>query len=100
MLHSLFFTLVCFWVLGVQATESYTDKPQYWALLERLERLQDQYKFIEKIWLLEPSFIELNDPFHKIVMVKPSIFEDSGGILGSRKRPLKSNLAAWEVDAP
>ncbi len=99
-MYALFLAIAWFWILGVQATESYTDKPQYWALLERLERLQDQYKFIEKMWLFEPPFIELNDPFHKIIMVKPSTFEDSSGILGSRKRPFQGNLAAWEVDAP
>lgn len=96
----LILALVCFWMVQVQATESYTDKIQYRVLMERLDRLADQYKFIEKLWSLEPTSIKLDYPFYKIVMVKPSIFEDSSCILCGRKRPFQGNLAAWEVHAP
>lgn len=99
-MYALFFTIGCFWILGVQATQSYTDKPQYWALLERLERLKDQYKFIEKMKLFEPTSIKLDDPFHKILMIEPSIFEDRSCILCRRKSPFKRNLAFGEVNTP
>ena len=99
-MKALFLTLMCFWIVNVQATRSYTDKPQYWALLERLERLKDQYNFLEKIWLLEPASIKLNDPFHQILVIEPSIFEDSCRVLSSWKSPFERNLTAWEINTP
>lgn len=99
-MKALFLTLMCFWIVKVGATTSYTDKPQYMALLLRLDQLKDQYKFIEKIWSLQPTSIVLDNPLHKIFVIQPPIFEDSIRILCGWKSPFQRNLTAWEVNAP
>lgn len=99
-MRALFLTLMCFWIVQVQATKSYTDKPQYWALMIRLEQLEDQYKFIEKIWSLKSASIKLDNPFDKIFMVEPSAFENSSRVLSGWQSPFERHLTAWEIYAP
>lgn len=99
-MKALFLTLICFWMVDIEASMSYAAKPQYMALLLRLDRLEEQYKFIEKTKLFESSRIELDDPFDKIFVIEPSAAQDSSGILCRWERPFERNLATWKVNAP